>query len=93
MFAQVGVGALPKLAGGALLREAATLARSPFLRPGGETSSAGGPGVRAGGCRGPELGKGIRAKPDRLWVWGGAVGGGLAQPGAQNPLVRDLSHL
>lgn len=85
MFAQVGVGALPKLAGGALLREAPSLARSPFLRPGPETSSAGGPGVRAGGRRGPEVGKGIRA-----FLAGSGCGAELWGAGWLSPEARIL---
>lgn len=66
MFAQVGVGALSELAGGALLCEVSTLARSPSFRRGGETSSAGAPGAGAGGFLGPDFGKGIRAGRDQL---------------------------
>lgn len=80
MFAQVGVDAPRELAGGALLCEISTLVRSPpFFRRGGETSSAGGPGAGAGGCLGPDSGKGIRAGRDQLWGWGrlwGRGGGG-----------------
>lgn len=68
MFAQVGVGALPELAGGAFLQEASTLERLQLLRRGGETSSAGGPGAGAGGCLGPELGKASRAGWDPPWA-------------------------
>lgn len=54
MFAQVKSGAQPELSGGAPLREASTLALSPFFRRGGEaeTSSAGGPCKGAGGWLG-----------------------------------------